>query len=91
MLTVTICVVPRYSAPKTVPRSARGVVEADMLGPHAEGQLAVAAVLVQLRHGDLGAVDADLAGPLCRPERKWRKFIGGEPMKSATNIDAGRS
>ena len=31
-----------------------------------------------------------LVAPFSRPERKRRKFIGGEPMKSATYIEAGR-
>ena len=59
VVTVTICVVPRYSAPNTVPRRRELIVEADVLGPDAECELGLRHVLGELRHGDLGAVDPD--------------------------------
>ena len=43
----------------------------------------------KLRHRDLGAIDAHAAAPRARPAsgaRHGRKFIAGEPMKSATNM-----
>ena len=69
----------------------RAVVEADVLGPDAEREIAS-------RRGPREAPAPRLSAPLTRtrvaPGARApgsRKFIGGEPMKSATNMDAGRS
>ena len=90
VLTVTIWVVPRYSAPNTSPRSGPRR-EAQVLGADAEDEVA--------RRPASRGRDADSRRrraarhrrPAARPPRKRRKFIGGEPMKSATNMLAGRS
>ena len=86
--TVTICVVPRYSAPKTSPRNGARDRRSALLGAHPEHQLGPAAVLAQPRHRRCDAHRARPAAPRGEP-RNGRKFIGGEPMKSATNR-AGR-
>ena len=70
----------------------RGVVEADVLGPDAERHVARRDVLAHLRHARPSAPWTTISrAPLRSPLRNVRKFIGGEPMKSATNMVAGRS
>ena len=87
--TATIWVVPRYSVPIDRAAQLRGIVEADVLRPDAEREVGRREILADLRHGDVGALDDDLLAPFCSPPPNFKKFIGGEPMKSATNIEDG--
>ena len=68
MFTVTICVVPRYSVPYTSPRSGACVAKDDMLRPDAEDQLALGAILAQLR--ELRSALPAANGSVAPPERR---------------------
>ena len=67
----------------------RIVVEADVLGADAEREVGFAPVLATFGTATVAPLTRTSPAPFCSDERKCRKFIGGEPMKSATNIDAG--
>ncbi len=90
--TVTICVVPRYSAPKTRPRTGAASENRMCSGRTPSTSGPTARCFANLGYGNAGVAELDRPGlPACRPASKCRKFIGGEPMKSATNMLAGRS
>ena len=81
-----------YSAPNTRPRRPRAASEKRMCSgrtPSTSGP--PARRLADLGNGNAGAVELHRVSPESRPASKCRKFIGGEPMKSATNMLAGRS
>ena len=75
--TVTICVVPRYSVPKTSPRSRGLIVEAHMLGPHAEDQIARRQALARRRNGDARRRRAD------RGRARLERVVGRAASSSA--------
>ena len=76
---------PRYSTLSTVARHAALVRERDVLGTHAEHARAELA----RQHGRaVGAGDHRAAR---RPASSGSRFIGGVPMKRATNVFAGVS
>ena len=62
-----------------------------MLGPDPENEIAFRQRLARRGNGDVAIAEPDRLRAGCRLPRNGRKFIGGEPMKSATNSDAGRS
>ena len=59
VLTVTICVVPRYSMPKTSPRSGAVVGKRDVLGPHARARSRPRRLSRATRASRLRAADQD--------------------------------
>src|SRR5713101_3263902 len=60
VITVTIWVVPRYSAPITHPQH-RGIGERHIPGSHAKREFALGTILEYFRHVDSDAVDLDAA------------------------------
>lgn len=67
------------------------IIEPHMFGANTENEIRLGNRFTRCGYFNGNAIKREAIGAECEPPRVSRKFIAGDPMKSATKRDAGRS